>query len=895
LTWLEGQTWRDLHRAIRRGQWHVFHFIGHGGFNRHMDEGFLALADDTGRAHLIGATELSRLLDTTGSLRLAVLNSCEGAHGSTRDVFSSTAATLVRRGLPAVLAMQYEISDWAAIEFGRAFYEALADGLPVDAATTEARTAVSIAVTDSVEWGTPVLFTRAPDGVLFRLERPAGDEMGTGSARARREMPDAAPSRSTSSGLATAFELAIVAGPATGSVYPLAEGLVTIGRSAADIVVREASMSPHHFTLNWDGARGTFLIVDVGSATGTLVDGEYVRDSRALAPGQVITVGATRMVYRRVGLDDAIRPQQPADAPAVLPFEASGRERATDIGDAGGARVVGAYRLLERLGGGDLGAVYRAEHIKLGRTAAVQLLPIDLVHEREYYHRYEREMRATASLEHPNILPIWEYGEQNGEPYLVTPLLTGGNLAERLVHGPLPIEEALSLIDQLAAALDYAHARGAAHGFVQPISIRLDSRGRLYLADFGLARALEYTEEGGTRTGMGLGVPEYMAPEQAQGRMEARSDLYALGIILYQLLTGRVPYSGNSAVEVLMKHLQDPLPLLPLRSVSPPLPPGVEPVLQKALAKNPNDRFQTGRALAEAFRAVLAAGAEPRAVREQRRVDAAVPSRATVGGHIDLLVQVRLPDAPPLGRTDWPARHRPDAVEQAAEPLSLTFPVDAQTGQPRPARLTIRVVSPDFRVEGDAQKQVEVPPGGPSQRVLFLLTALRLGDCRINVEVSGGDQTYLGTIPLETSVAADGEPQAAPTDQVASLVFVIAVVGTPPLRRQTPAASTTPPPPDATPAPGGHAPAGGYAPGSSVRAPSVGAAPSFPLPANRPPAAAAGRKRGPLVGIVIALVVLIVIAIALIVLVARKVTSADLAPTANLALPFLAATFEIVL
>ncbi|HQE91713.1 MAG TPA: SUMF1/EgtB/PvdO family nonheme iron enzyme [Anaerolineae bacterium] len=175
LTWLEGQTWRDLQRVMHDGPWHVFHFIGHGGFDRTTEEGFVALADETGEAHRLSATHLGRLLADHRDLRLAVLNACEGAHGSAHDIFSSTASILVRRGLPAVLAMQYPITDRAAIEFARAFYEALADGLPVDTATTEARQAISIAAPHSVEWGIPVLYMRAADGALFDM-RAGGRE-----------------------------------------------------------------------------------------------------------------------------------------------------------------------------------------------------------------------------------------------------------------------------------------------------------------------------------------------------------------------------------------------------------------------------------------------------------------------------------------------------------------------------------------------------------------------------------------------------------------------------------------------------------------------------------------------------------------------------------------------
>jgi formylglycine-generating enzyme required for sulfatase activity len=190
LTWLEGQTWRDLQRAMRSGPWHVFHFIGHGGFDPHQDEGLIVVANEQGQAYHLTATQLGRLLADHRSLRLVLLNACEGARGSTRDIFSSTASILVRRGIPAVLAMQYEITDQAAIEFARAFYEALADEMPVDASVAEARKAVSLEVNNTVEWGTPVLYMRSPDGMLFNLAAARQAKEAARAARLAREQAE---------------------------------------------------------------------------------------------------------------------------------------------------------------------------------------------------------------------------------------------------------------------------------------------------------------------------------------------------------------------------------------------------------------------------------------------------------------------------------------------------------------------------------------------------------------------------------------------------------------------------------------------------------------------------------------------------------------------------------
>jgi hypothetical protein len=170
LEWLAAPTWRELQQTLNRKRFHVFHFIGHGGFDDRRDEGVIALENEDGSAHMLCASDLGLLLGDHDELQLAVLNSCEGAKGSSHDIFSSTAAALVRKGTPGVIAMQYEITDLAAIELARSFYDAVAAGLPIDTALTEARKAVRLGLPGSLEWGTPVLFMRSPDGVLFDID-----------------------------------------------------------------------------------------------------------------------------------------------------------------------------------------------------------------------------------------------------------------------------------------------------------------------------------------------------------------------------------------------------------------------------------------------------------------------------------------------------------------------------------------------------------------------------------------------------------------------------------------------------------------------------------------------------------------------------------------------------
>ena len=180
LVWLKGQTWRDLQEAMQGGPWHIFHFVGHAATDDLAGESLLLLADDYGDTAPLSATQLGRLLVDHRPLRLAVLNTCESARGHEGNSFSSMASVLVQRGLPAVLAMQYEISDEAAIEFTTSFYSSLAANLPIDAATTEARKAISLAMDRSMEWGIPALFMRAPDGIIWRVGKEKID-MGTES------------------------------------------------------------------------------------------------------------------------------------------------------------------------------------------------------------------------------------------------------------------------------------------------------------------------------------------------------------------------------------------------------------------------------------------------------------------------------------------------------------------------------------------------------------------------------------------------------------------------------------------------------------------------------------------------------------------------------------------
>jgi tRNA A-37 threonylcarbamoyl transferase component Bud32 len=272
-------------------------------------------------------------------------------------------------------------------------------------------------------------------------------------------------------------------------------------------------------------------------------------------------------------------------------------------------KSLGRYRLEETLGKGGMAEVYRATDTKLARTVAVKVILEKHAVEEHFLERFLREARLVASLEHPNILPVYDFGEENGMPFLVMPYLPGGSLRERLKAGPVPLSLASSWIAQLADALDAAHAAGVLHRDVKPANVLLGKDDRLFLADFGIAKMRE-SQTGLTATGVVVGTPIYMAPEQAQGQPASpATDRYALAVVAFEILSGRPPFEGESALSLMHQHVSIPPPLLSARVAG--LPDGLDAVLTKALSKDPAARPSTCRALAEAVAAFAPVGITP--------------------------------------------------------------------------------------------------------------------------------------------------------------------------------------------------------------------------------------------------------------------------------------------
>lgn len=269
-------------------------------------------------------------------------------------------------------------------------------------------------------------------------------------------------------------------------------------------------------------------------------------------------------------------------------------------------KMLGQYQMIESIGGGGTAQIYRAYQPSVKREVVIKVLSPAFQDSPGFAKRFAQEVDVIAHLQHPHIIPVYDFGEQDGDVYIVMAYMRGGTLADRIDGSPggLSDEETVRLFDLIAEGLDYAHSREIVHRDLKPNNILLDEGGNPYLADFGLAKFTEGKIEM-TNTMM-TGTAAYMAPEIARmGTSTKRADTYALGIILFEMLTGRLPYQGKTPYKILSAHVNQPIPKL--REFRPDLPEAMQAVLDKAIAKEPEDRFASATEMAEAFKAALKA------------------------------------------------------------------------------------------------------------------------------------------------------------------------------------------------------------------------------------------------------------------------------------------------
>ncbi len=312
------------------------------------------------------------------------------------------------------------------------------------------------------------------------------------------------------------------------------------------------------------------------------------------------------------------------------------------------------YRLTERIATGGMGSVYRATDQLLDRPVAVKVLKPEFARDATFLERFRREARAAARLSHPNVAAVYDYGERDSEPFIVMELVEGETLAARLERmGWLPWPEACRIAERVARALDAAHAHGLVHRDVKPANVLLAADGGVKVTDFGIALAAQAPHL--TRTGMVLGSANYVAPEQAQSaEVGPAADLYSLGCVLFEMLTGSTPFSGATAVAIATQHVSTPVP--DPRTRRPELPAAVADVVMRAMSKHPDERFPSARAMAGTLAALQATA--PREAAEQ---GAAPWEAAAAAGPTEVLA-----DPSPNGAEVTPGAATPGAAGAAA-------------------------------------------------------------------------------------------------------------------------------------------------------------------------------------------------------------------------------------
>jgi len=391
---------------------------------------------------------------------------------------------------------------------------------------------------------------------------------------------------------------------------------------------------------------------------------------------------------------------------------------------------VGPYRIIEQLGQGGMATVYKAYHASLDRYVAIKVLHRAFMEDPNFLARFQREARVVARLEHPNIVPIYDFSEHGGQPYLVMKFIEGETLKARMLRGPLTKEEGLRIVDAIGQGLSYAHKRGVLHRDIKPSNVLLSPDGGIYLADFGLARIAQ-AGESTLSSDMMLGTPQYISPEQARGErdLDQGTDIYSFGVVLYEMVVGRVPFSADTPFSIIHDHIYTPLPLP--RTLNPRVPDAAERVLLKALAKERADRFPDVEQMVAAFSAAIGGQAHAD-LPDQRTLSAPPPTTRRKRGREETLL-VPPPVTQPAAKEPAPRGTRSRSWWWVAAGLALSclclgaFAVVTRQNNGQPAG---QATPTDADPIAAARQASEADPGNADLHLVLAGAYREAGDLR---------------------------------------------------------------------------------------------------------------------------------------------------------------------
>jgi len=451
-------------------------------------------------------------------------------------------------------------------------------------------------------------------------------------------------------------------------------------------------------------------------------------------------------------------------------------------------RTISHYTILEQIGQGGMSSVFSAADLADGRVVAMKILSPYIAHEERFQARFEREIRLLTRLQHPNIIPILDFGEAEGLAFIVMPYITTGTLLDRLDRGPLDPRQGGRIVDQMASALMLAHQNGVIHRDVKPSNVLVDEKGNALLSDFSFARSQDTSQN---LTGSALiGTPAYMSPEQCRGNaIDARSDQYSFAVMLFQITTGALPFTGDTPMATALQHINVPLPRP--RAVNPNLPEEIELVLIKALAKDPALRFESMEALNRSFQAALAVALDPQA--------RAAADGKTISAQQTLAMYRKYQNIKPPERG---GRFQRSAILAAllllaactvsAGAIAVIRPelftrVDAAAPTPdEAARATMVRATVDYLVSLNAPEQgTELPPGALETAVMAAV---------MQTIMASGEPTEAAGAATETIVG----PVGTPTPTIPGGIIFPSLA---PTRTRTLRPGETPPTPTPTPSP----------------------------------------------------------------------------------------------